>query len=773
MKRKRKTFFLPIILASSLLFAACDNVTPEPPEPVVTTFTVSFDANGGTGSMADVTGLDGEYTLPECSFIAPTGKHFAGWKVNNQGELLQPGAKIYVSMNTQIVAIWEITTYTVSFDANGGTGTMASVTNVVGEYTLPESTFTAPTGHYYGGWKVNGEGDVLQPGAKINVETDVRVVAEWTPHVYNVTFKNGDTVLDTVQVAYGTKAEYTGATPTKAVDGDGFDCYRFRGWNEDINAPITGDTVFTAKFGKYNREVKVEDFEKYELAADMIDEGWEALGYSNATGKWTNETKASVSLGKRAGDGKQSLKFEAWENGVGYKFKKSFKTNEFKDVNAVNALQYKLMLPSINTVKVLLYANAPITDASTQQTTIMEVQFNYTYKPTSSEYVEYTIPLNDSNWLAWGNAQYGTLHTIAEAAGMSEDDILKTITKIEFYIEGNDGIGGQPYIAFFDSLKFVTLDDPKRNEVEEMGQYTTYTGIAASGNTIKLELGAQGAAKATVLDAQVEPIDGSIAISGKEVTFTSNDQGATLIYKGTLVDGGQSIKGISAEGSLKTTVGEMDLSAVQVVDNFDQYTSEGKTWYITIDQQTKEVTEHKDRSGCRGAYYAEYYAGERSAEFGGGGWSLMQGGEQMKLKTDGGHSGNNYLCLKSSLGNAMRYMQFGLIDGTSECNSFRGSKFSFWAKTKDRVPVFKVYMYSQTTPRNASKDNYVKVAEFKEDAAIGEWKHFEIELNPKVVYYGYCIMMENHYKYDSCPDSYLYIDDVEVYTVSPYVTQVR
>ena len=38
------------------------------------TYTVSFAANGGTGSMADVTGVSGEYTLPANGFTAPAGK---------------------------------------------------------------------------------------------------------------------------------------------------------------------------------------------------------------------------------------------------------------------------------------------------------------------------------------------------------------------------------------------------------------------------------------------------------------------------------------------------------------------------------------------------------------------------------------------------------------------------------------------------------------------------------------------------------------------------
>ena len=39
-----------------------------------TTYTVSFDANGGTGTMADVTGVTSSYTLPACTFTAPAGQ---------------------------------------------------------------------------------------------------------------------------------------------------------------------------------------------------------------------------------------------------------------------------------------------------------------------------------------------------------------------------------------------------------------------------------------------------------------------------------------------------------------------------------------------------------------------------------------------------------------------------------------------------------------------------------------------------------------------------
>ncbi len=65
-------------------------------------------------------------------------------------------------------------TCTVSFDPNGGTGAMAPVTvNAGEEYTLPASGFTAPAGKEFNGW------DKGIPGAKITVEEDTVITAQW------------------------------------------------------------------------------------------------------------------------------------------------------------------------------------------------------------------------------------------------------------------------------------------------------------------------------------------------------------------------------------------------------------------------------------------------------------------------------------------------------------------------------------------------------------------------------------------------------------------
>ena len=566
-----------------------------------------------------------------------------------------------------------------------------------------------------------------------------------------VTFVVEGQVVYTTEVDEGQIVEYTGDTPTKAADANG--SYKFVGWDKDINSPITADTTFTAVFALFAKEIIVDDFESYEETGDMIDEGWTSLGYNNSTGTWTDQTGATVSLGINSREGEKSLKFEAWENGVGYKFAKSFPANTFKD--SANAIQFTLMAPSINNFTVLLNCNT-ITVAGQEKAPV----FKFKPKIQSSEYVTYTIPFNDSGWFLWDSPS--SITDALDWAGVADTDFLSWLIGIEFYLEGNDHTNGSPYKAFLDSVKFVTLDNPSYTEIQYNEVFDRYTGTLNSGNILRVDINSDNSAVAKVIDLETPiSVNGAVTVNDNIITFTSSDNGSTLKYIGRITNGGQLIKYESATGTLANDVEDMNLDGVQVVDNFEQYTEDGKAYYQNgpIDQ----------RSGARGAFYSEYYNENSTATspWGGAKWSLMgDNGDQLKLITSAAdaHSGNQYLSLKCSTSNGMRYMQWGLFDGSSEKCSFRGSRFGFWAKTEGFVPKFTAYMYSQNAPTNATRDQYVKKVAFTESAAIGEWKHYEVELNPTIVYYGFMFFLDANWS----ADSYLFIDDIEVYTANPY-----
>ena len=69
-------------------------------------YTVTFNANGGTGTMDAVENLYGTFTIPENGFTAPEGKQFKGWAYAADGEIISETG-FDVHKDTILYAIWE------------------------------------------------------------------------------------------------------------------------------------------------------------------------------------------------------------------------------------------------------------------------------------------------------------------------------------------------------------------------------------------------------------------------------------------------------------------------------------------------------------------------------------------------------------------------------------------------------------------------------------------------------------------------------------------
>ena len=86
-------------------------------------YAVSFDSNGGTGTMENVSVAENsEYTLPANSFTAPTGKEFDKWQIGDS--IYADGAKVTITGDTAVNATWKDVNYAVTI----GTFTNGSVT---------------------------------------------------------------------------------------------------------------------------------------------------------------------------------------------------------------------------------------------------------------------------------------------------------------------------------------------------------------------------------------------------------------------------------------------------------------------------------------------------------------------------------------------------------------------------------------------------------------------------------------------------------------------
>ena len=188
----------------------------------INTYTVHFEANGGTGEMADQT-CDVTMALTANAFTR-TGYTFLGWNTKADGTgsncsnmgsirniLYDLGIGNTDGATVTLYALWVPITYHITYDLAGGTlGTSNPAT-----YTIETATFTlvnpVRTGYAFAGWTgSNGntpETTVTIPQGSVN---DRSYTANWTANTYTVTLDNqGATTAGSTEVT----ATYDAAMP--------------------------------------------------------------------------------------------------------------------------------------------------------------------------------------------------------------------------------------------------------------------------------------------------------------------------------------------------------------------------------------------------------------------------------------------------------------------------------------------------------------------------------------------------------------------------------
>ena len=152
-------------------------------------FTKNLDKAVALLEAAGTTNATGNGTLVTLKFevksTAAAGNYTIGFLVAEAVNRDEERVALTTQAGTVSVEI-PVTTYTVRFNANGGTGTMADVTGVpAGAYTLPANGFTAPAGKQFKGWATDAAGAVITD-TTYNITGDVILYAIWEdkPHTH-------------------------------------------------------------------------------------------------------------------------------------------------------------------------------------------------------------------------------------------------------------------------------------------------------------------------------------------------------------------------------------------------------------------------------------------------------------------------------------------------------------------------------------------------------------------------------------------------------------
>ena len=153
-------------------------------------YIVRFNANGGGGTMADVTGVSGSYTLPSCGFTEPEGKQFKGWSTSADGSVIS-GTTYEVSSDTTFYAIWESKEYSIIVtDGKATIGAGSEISKAAQGTTITLTANAAPDGKVFDKWVVESGSATLEDANSetttfIMPDSEVSVKATYTiPHTH-------------------------------------------------------------------------------------------------------------------------------------------------------------------------------------------------------------------------------------------------------------------------------------------------------------------------------------------------------------------------------------------------------------------------------------------------------------------------------------------------------------------------------------------------------------------------------------------------------------
>ena len=190
------------------------------------TYKIAFNNNGGTGSMNTITcTYDKDCTLTKNTFTK-TGYTFAGWSKTSDGEIEYTNNETVKNLATSgsitLYAKWTANTYTITYNANGGSGSMSKTTCTYDtNCTIAANSFTK-TGYTFANWtKDSTTGTSYTAGSTVkNLVTsgNVNMYAKWKTNTYKIAYTMNNGTLGTNKPTSGTyNANVLIDNPTKTL----------------------------------------------------------------------------------------------------------------------------------------------------------------------------------------------------------------------------------------------------------------------------------------------------------------------------------------------------------------------------------------------------------------------------------------------------------------------------------------------------------------------------------------------------------------------------
>lgn len=277
--------------------------------PKRASYTVTYSANGGSGAPSQQTKWHGETLTLSSTKPTRTGYTFKGWATSSSATTAtyQPGDPYTGNAALSLYAVWQVITYKVTFNANGGSGAPSAQTKTHGVALSlngwgSTSTTDAPTrtGYTFLGWATSSSATsatYTSSSHSYTANAAVTLYAVWQAVTYTVSYNanQGSGAPSSQTKTYGVALTLRTGVPTRSG-------YAFKGW-----ATSASGSVAYAAGGSYTANASVTLYAVWQAQAPTLtvtkayranstdaadDEGT----YVHVVAKWTQAVSGSVTV---------------------------------------------------------------------------------------------------------------------------------------------------------------------------------------------------------------------------------------------------------------------------------------------------------------------------------------------------------------------------------------------------------------------------------------------------------------------------------------------
>lgn len=163
--------------------SATKNVSFTVTVPAWTSYVIAYNANGGTGAPGNQTKWKDQALTLSGTKPTRTGHSFLGWSTSSTATTAtySAGGNYTANAAATLYAVWKANTYTVKYNANGGTGAPGDQTKTYGKTLTLSSTKPTRTNYAFKGWGTSASATTVSyaAGASYTNNAAVTLYAVW------------------------------------------------------------------------------------------------------------------------------------------------------------------------------------------------------------------------------------------------------------------------------------------------------------------------------------------------------------------------------------------------------------------------------------------------------------------------------------------------------------------------------------------------------------------------------------------------------------------